>query len=71
MPKALTPAPGSQKKNKRLKKDTSNRLNLGPTHSRGRRWGLTHARRACSVPAPTERIEIRRGAITDPARRGA
>jgi len=68
MPKALTPASGSQKKNKRLKKDPSNRLNFGPTHSRGRSWGMTHARRARSVPAPTEHVEILRGASTDPAR---
>jgi len=28
--------------------------------ARGRRWGLSHARRARSVPAPTERVEILR-----------
>ena len=38
--------------------------------ARDRRRGLSHARRARSVPAPTERVEIQRGAVTDPARRG-
>ena len=34
MPKALTTSSGLQKKNKSQKKDPSNQLNSGPTHSR-------------------------------------
>jgi len=41
---------------------------LSASASRGRRRGLSHARRARSVPAPTECVEIQRGASTDPAR---